>query len=152
MKYESFKAPSYLMLKLVQPDLIKPAVKNLPELSIKSCFQQAQLLCLPTSCFPLSLDLASDSANIPASKQAGVKEQHCSTLMKANVCSVWKMDETLFQQSYSCIPAVFHGCLNANCCAGFQLLYITLVTQIRWRTQSQLQPAQEFTKDKEPPG
>lgn len=75
------------MLELVQPDLIKPAVKNLPELPIKSCFQQAQLLCLLTSCFPLSLDLASDSVNNPASKQADVKDQHSTTLMKANICS-----------------------------------------------------------------
>lgn len=41
MKYESFKAPSFLMFELVQPDVIKPAVKNLPELPIKSFFQQA---------------------------------------------------------------------------------------------------------------
>lgn len=100
MKYESSKAPSDLMLELVQPDLIKPAVKNLPELPIKSCFQQAQLLCLPPSYFPLSLDLASDSANLPASKQADVKDQHSTTSMKVNICSVWKMDETLLQQSY----------------------------------------------------
>lgn len=83
------------MLELVQPDLIKPAVTNLPELPIKSCFQQAQLLCLPTSFFPLSLD----SANLPASRQADVKDQHSTTSMKANICSVWKMDETLLQQS-----------------------------------------------------
>lgn len=88
MKYESFKTPSYLILELVQPDLLKPAVKNLSELPIKSCFQQAQLLCLSASCFPLSLALASDSANTPASKQADVKDQHSTTLMKANVCSV----------------------------------------------------------------
>lgn len=88
MKYESFKAPSYLMLELVQPALIKLAVKNLSELPIKSCFQQAQLLCLPTSCFPSSLDLASSSANIPSSKQADVKDQQSTTGMKANICLV----------------------------------------------------------------
>lgn len=87
------------MLELVRSDSIKPAVKNFLELPIKSCFQQALLLVLPHFLLPIKPWLQALPTSHPPNGLVS-KDQHSTTLMKANICLVWKMDETPLQQIY----------------------------------------------------